>query len=69
MFDIQKKLVLNGLIVTYIHRSPRLLHGRFGGGWQWCIGVEVGSKTVILNCLFFMLRFDKTKTKKHRLTN
>ena len=32
--------------------------GRFGGGWNWCIGVEVGGSTVILNCLVFYLRFN-----------
>lgn len=30
--------------------------GRFGGGWNWCIGFELGSTSLIINCLVFMIR-------------
>jgi len=31
------------------------LWGRFGGGWNWKVGVQVGGRTVIFNLLTFSL--------------
>lgn len=33
--------------------------GRFGGGWQWKVGVQVGSSTVIVSLLVATLRVDR----------
>ena len=32
--------------------------GRFGGGWHYTFGVQVGSRTVILNLIFGMVRIE-----------
>ena len=32
--------------------------GRFGAGWQWKVGVQVGKATVIVNLLVASLRVD-----------
>lgn len=31
--------------------------GRFGGGWKWEVGIQVGSTTVIVNLLVAYVRF------------
>jgi hypothetical protein len=46
------------LSIKYERRSRDEFMGRFGGGWNWIVGVEVGGRTVILNCLVFMIRID-----------
>ena len=35
--------------------------GRFGGGWEWKLGVQVGGSTVILNLLVGTLRIDRKR--------
>jgi hypothetical protein len=30
--------------------------GRFGGGWEYCLGIDIGGTTVILKLIFGMLR-------------
>lgn len=46
------------LKVTTEHRSRDALHGRFGGGWQWKLGVQSGDLSrrhghVIVSLLVF----------------
>lgn len=33
--------------------------GRFGGGWNWELGVSIGRASVILNLLYGMVRISK----------
>ena len=35
--------------------------GRFGGGWQWALGVRVGRSTVLVELLVATLRFDRVQ--------
>lgn len=30
---------------------------RFGGGWKWKLGVDIGGKTVIVNLIWGLVRF------------
>ena len=53
-----KRFQLGRLKIKYELRSSDPPWGRFGGGWNWAAGFQVGSKTVILNCLIFTLRFE-----------
>jgi hypothetical protein len=41
---------------TYEHRSKDNLWGRFGGGWQWELGFQASSSTIIFNLLVSSLR-------------
>lgn len=46
------------LKVAVRHQPPTALHGRFGGGWQWKLGVQAGDLSanhghVIFNLLVF----------------
>jgi hypothetical protein len=46
------------LRVTYLHTKPGALMGRFGGGWQWKLGLQAGGRTLIVNLLVASLRFE-----------
>jgi hypothetical protein len=35
--------------------------GRFGGGWNWSLGIEIGGSTIILNLLFGAIRITWSK--------
>jgi len=51
--------------VRYSRRSSKNLWGRFGGGWNWAIGVQVGPTTVYFQLLIAELFFTlKPKRKK-----
>ena len=39
------------LVVKYFRRSSKEFWGRFGGGWNWKIGVQVGGRTVLISLL------------------
>lgn len=42
-------------------RSKANMWGRFGGGWNWELGIQVGRSTVILSCLTFTLSWRRRK--------
>ena len=44
------------LRVTWIHRPGGSYQGRFGGGWNWNVGVQAGGRTVIINLLVASVR-------------
>lgn len=62
--EIRQSITVGPLFVEFLWRSKRNLWGRFGGGWNWIVGVEIGRTTVICNLLVFSLRFKW----KHRAT-
>lgn len=47
--------------ITYEHRSRHSTMGRFGGGWQWNLGIQIGPSSVILNLLVAILRISKQR--------
>lgn len=50
--EIHKVRRICGLAFSFRYRSSKMLMGRFGGGWQWALGFEVGGTgTVNLNLL------------------
>lgn len=44
------------LTLTYTRRDKTSAFGRFGGGWQYVVGVQVAPKTVIVNLLVAYVR-------------
>jgi hypothetical protein len=46
---------------SYRRRSKDNLWGRFGGGWNWKFGFDIGGTTVILNLLVSTLRISRAK--------
>lgn len=55
--EIRKTWAIGRLAITFNWRSRRNLWGRFGGGWNWKLGVEIGSTTVMVYLLICSLRF------------
>ena len=53
--EIRKAVKFGRHELEFHWRSKDNLWGRFGGGWNWILGVQVGSTTVIANCLVFSL--------------
>ncbi len=33
--------------------------GRFGAGWQWAVGVQMGPSSILFNCLVCQIKFSK----------
>jgi hypothetical protein len=38
--------------------------GRFGGGWNWCFGFEIGGSTVMINLLIFSIKFGSISNER-----
>ncbi len=45
--------------VKYERRFRSNLLGRFGGGWNWKLGVQAGGNTMIVNLLVCTLRISR----------
>ena len=62
--QIDRRWSLFGFYFHYKRRSSRGLMGRFGGGWNWKFGFQIGGSTVILNLLVANIRITrKIKTE------
>ena len=48
--------------VTYSRKSADEFMGRFGGGWQWKIGIMAGPSTVILDLFVASLAFRRVRS-------
>lgn len=55
--EILKEIKLGKLEITFHWRSKSNLWGRFGGGWDWELGFQIGGRTIRVNCLVFSLGF------------
>jgi hypothetical protein len=49
------------LEVTAKRHSPQAPFKRFGGGWNWVLGIQLGGRTMIVNLLICSIRFDLKK--------
>lgn len=58
---VRKEWLIFGRRVTFEWRSGKSPMGRFGGGWNWKVGVQVGGSSVILNLFVCMLRIEFRK--------
>lgn len=47
--------------IHYSRRSKKSRMGRFGGGWDWNVGVMAGGKTIIVNLLVASIRITPAK--------
>lgn len=64
--EVVKKVKIKRLEITYHWRSKKNLWGRFGGGWNWNIGIQISGRTMIINVLIFSLRFYRGKRNENR---
>ena len=58
-----KTVQIGKVQIRYEHRSPKCEWGRFGGGWDWKLGFQYSSGTLIVNLLTFSIRIDKIREK------
>lgn len=49
--EIDKTWTIGRVRVRFNWRSASNLWGRFGGGWNWKFGFQIGGRTVIFNLL------------------
>lgn len=61
LLQVKKEVTLGRLRMVFDWRSPKNLWGRFGGGWNWKLGIQCGGATVIINLLIFSLYFEWTE--------
>lgn len=45
--------------VAWTRKPSTAYMGRFGGGWQWAVGVKVGGRTILVECLVGTLRITR----------
>lgn len=57
--EVRREGGLFGWRFVYTRRSKDNLWGRFGGGWNWKLGIDVGGTTVIVNLLVATLRIQR----------
>lgn len=55
IFHVQ--LNLGRLKITAKMNSRKSPMGRFGGGWDWELGVQVSRRSVLFNLLVMIVRF------------
>lgn len=58
---IEKETKIGRLRIVFDFVSKDSFMGRFGGGWNWKLGFQIGGKTIILNLLIFSLRIEIEK--------
>lgn len=50
-----------GYKVTYTHRDKATSFGRFGGGWNWKIGIQAGGSSLIINLLVCYITIERAR--------
>ena len=56
-YKINKDFTYKNLHGNFSMRSKDGFMGRFGGGWNWKLGFQVGGNTIIISLLVAELRF------------
>ena len=56
MKAIDKKVTVGTFRLHFQKRDKAQSFGRFGGGWNWNVGIQAGGRTVIINLLVCSLR-------------
>lgn len=49
--------------IRYSHRSKNNFWGRFGGGWNWKLGIQIGGSTIIMSLLIAEITIWKLNVK------
>lgn len=51
LYVFKVKKVIGRLSITASMRAKNNAWGRFGGGWNWKLGVQAGGRTIIISLL------------------
>ncbi len=57
--SIYKTFILRSTRFWFDWRSAKSLMGRFGGGWQWRLGIQAGGSTVIIHLLICSMGIER----------
>jgi hypothetical protein len=63
--EIRREWSFRGWAIKYSHRSKQATMGRFGGGWNWKLGIQTGERSVLISLLVSELKITWPKTKEH----
>ena len=55
---MKKEINIGKIRIVLDFVSKDCFMGRFGGGWNWKLGFQVGGRTIIFNLLIFSLRIE-----------
>jgi len=58
---MRKEVQIGKLKIKYKHKPKNETWGRFGGGWNWIVGIQAGGSCLTVNLLVASLRFTLTK--------
>lgn len=61
ILEYRKKWKLFGFEIVFSWRSKKNAWGRFGGGWNWKVGIQIGASVVIVSLLVAELRINKCR--------
>lgn len=67
--EIRKEWIIGRFSITFSWTSSKGLWGRFGGGWQWCLGFEFSGRTLAFNLLIFRLSFYLARKETNETNN
>lgn len=59
--EIRREWNVGRFQIVFHWQSSKNLWGRFGGGWNWELGFQIGGSTVIVNLLICSLRFSRRR--------
>lgn len=63
-YNVRKSWEYGRLAVAFSARSSDGWMGRFGGGWNWKLGVQIGGGTALFSLLIAELSVTVHKAKK-----
>ncbi len=61
---IKKSRKFGRWTVKYDRRSKSEFWGRFGGGWNWKLGIQIGSNTIIVSLVIFSVSISRERKTK-----
>jgi hypothetical protein len=62
-YSFRKRAYIGRLLVEVSMRRADGFMGRFGGGWNWKFGFQIGGRTIIFSLLVADLRLSLLKEK------
>jgi hypothetical protein len=63
IYHVNRRIQIGSIEIKFTWRSGKNSMGRFGGGWNWEVGFQLGGSSLIVNLLFCSLWFRKVKAK------
>jgi hypothetical protein len=62
-YIVSKKFYIGSLSIKFEMRDKNGIMGRFGGGWNWKLGIQASGSTAIFSLLVAELIISKKATK------